>query len=204
MDNPILHMEFADGTTAVRRLVSIFTAENNRTYAALFPVTETGDPLPGAAFELVRATPCTAENGDPDYSIDAIRSDMELEVARAAFLANISEEDLMAATAALSEPQSGGDELPPLPVLTLDGQDSKVEWQMVDIFTVDGVSYAAGMPLPSLDPAESGKEYNPVITIFRAVEAVQEGVEGFVLEAIEDSAEFEKVQAAFEIRLIRD
>lgn len=204
MDNAILYMEFADGSAAYRRLVSIFTAENKRSYAALFPVTETGEPELGGAFELVRATPCTTEDGNPDYQIDAIRSDMELELARAAFISSISEDAIKAVTTPKSGAETGEDDLPPLPVLALDGQGGKVEWQMVDIFTVDGATYAAGMPLPPTSLAQEGEEYNPVITIFRAVEAVQEGVEGFVLEAIEDAAEFGKVQAAFESRLIQD
>ena len=83
--NIILTMQYEDGTTGKRELLSIFKAENGRDYAALLPLNEDETAQDGASIELVRVTPYQNEDMEEDYMIESITTEAELQTAKEAF-----------------------------------------------------------------------------------------------------------------------
>lgn len=191
----ILSVEFADGKKARREVMAIFPAENGRTYAALLPITAAGNAEPGGAIELVRATPCKTGDGEDDYIIGAIKSDMELDIARAAFLLL----ELPAPETVTEEEQTEENTTAPLPSLQIISEDGEEQtWQIVDIFTVEDIQYAA---MTLIAPLSAEKKIGEDVSLFRVENAVQDGMEGLSVSSIPSAEEFEKVKNAFEERL---
>lgn len=188
----IIDVPFCDNTTGRREVLKIFLADNGRTYAALLPVTATNTPEPGARIELVRADPCVDGQGREDYSIDAIKSDMELDCAEAAFRKlNIQ----------LPEPETVDTEpldkdTSPLPIVMLEDEYGvQQEWQVVSSFPVEERSYVALMLVPEFVTEETDGTH---IILCRAEEVTQNGQEGLMISSIEKEEEYEKVSQVFE------
>lgn len=190
----ILSVEFENDKKALREVMAIFPAENGHTYAALLPITSAGNAEPGAAIELVRATPCKAEDGTDDYIIGAIKSDMELDIARTAFLLlelpapNMDTEKL--------EEETAPTPLPSLQIISEGGESQT--WQIVDFFTIEDKQYAA---MTLVDPLPAEKQAGEDISLFRVENAVQDGQEGLSVSGIPTEEEFENAKKVFENRL---
>lgn len=67
--NIVLTMQYEDGTSGKRELLSIFKAGNGRDYAALLPLDENESVQDGASIELVRVKPY--KNADHDKRMNA-------------------------------------------------------------------------------------------------------------------------------------
>ena len=84
-ENIVLTMEYADGTSGKRDLLSIFKAENGRDYAAILPLNDDETVQENASVELVRVTQYKNEYLEIDYLIECISSEAELKTATEAF-----------------------------------------------------------------------------------------------------------------------
>lgn len=156
-ERKILLVPYEDGTKALREVVSIFEAKNGRTYAALYPL-ENGD----APLELVRATPCTNEEGEQDYALSPIRSDMEYEIAVDALCSqDIREPDGDIDGNTADDVDTDLEEKLGI-VSLLDENGNSTDYAVVDVFLCKGRKYAALLPVEQM-----GGE-NMTVTVYRA------------------------------------
>lgn len=187
-NNIVLMMQYADGTSGKRELLSIFTAENGRDYAALLPLNEDETPLAGASVELVRVVLHQTEDMEVDYLIEGINTEEELQTAREAF------ERLE-----LVEVEEGeGTGVEDLPTLTFENGDGKLEdWKVVDVFDHRDRKYIALIPLS--DAEDDSGRIN--IHLMRLTLTEQNGVEGCEVSSIPSDMEYDEVAKVFEDRV---
>lgn len=185
--NTILTLQFEDGTSGKREVLSIFKADNGREYAALLPLDENENVVEGANIELVRVKLYQNEDMEEDYLIEGITTDAELQTAIEAFerLNIMSEEDT--------------DEVNMDELLTLSLKNDKgqfEDWKVVDVFEHNGRRYIALIPMSNIEDAE-----NINIHLMRLNLTVQGGIEGCEIAPIPSDMEYDEVARVFEKRM---
>jgi len=185
--NIILTMEYADGTSGKRELLSIFKADNGRDYAALLPLDESEKVQEGGSIELVRIKPYQNEDMEEDYLIEVITTETELQTATEAFerleIVDVEEKD--------------GTSVEDLPTLSFKNGNGQFEdWKVVDTFDHNNRKYIALIPLSDV---EDGGNIN--IHLMRLALTVQGGIEGCEVSSIPSDMEYEDVASVFEKRV---
>lgn len=186
--NIILEMQYEDGTSGKRELLSVFKADNGRDYAALLPLNEDESVQEGASVELVRVKPHQTEDMEVDYLIEGITTDEELQIAKAAF----ERLDFVAAE------DEDGTSTEDLLTLTFENGEGQMEdWKVVDVFDHRDRKYIALIPQSD---AESG-DGRINIHLMRLTLTVQNGVEGCEVSSIPSDMEYDEVAKVFESRV---
>lgn len=183
----ILTMEYADGTSGKRELLSIFKADNGRDYAALLPLDESEKVQEGGSIELVRIKPYLNEDMEEDYLIEVITTETELQTATEAFerleIVDVEEKD--------------GASVEDLPTLSFKNGNGQFEdWKVVDTFDHNNRKYIALIPVSDV---EDGGNIN--IHLMRLALTVQGGIEGCEVSSIPSDMEYEDVASVFEKRV---
>jgi len=185
--NIVLTMEYEDGTSGLRELLSIFKADNGRDYAALLPLNKDESVQENANVELVRVKPYQNDEMEEDYIIDGITTDAELQTAREAFerlsFVTVDEVD-----------EANVEDLPTISFKNGNGQFE--DWKVVDVFDHNNHKYIALIPVSEV---EDGVNIN--IHLMRLVLTVQGGVEGCEASTIPSDMEYEEVANVFENRV---
>jgi len=185
--NIVLTMAYADGTSGLRELLSIFKADNGRDYAALLPLNEDESVQENANVELARVKPYQNDEMEEDYIIDGITTDAELQTAREAFerlsFVTVDEVD-----------EANVEDLPTISFKNGNGQFE--DWKVVDVFDHNNQKYIALIPISEV---EGGGNIN--IHLMRLVLTVQGGVEGCEASTIPSDMEYEEVANVFENRV---
>lgn len=183
----VLTMEFADGTSGKRELMSIFKADNGRDYAALLPLNDDETVHEGASVELVRVKPYQNDDMEQDYLIDAITTETELQTAREAFerLSFVEVEE--ADEANIDDLQS---------ISFKNGNGVFEDWKIVDVFDYNSRKYIALIPVSTITD-----ETNINIHLMRLELTVQGGIEGCEVTTIPSDMEYEDVASVFEKRV---
>ena len=183
----VLTLELADGVQGKRELISLFDAENGRTYAALLPLNDDETVLTNGDIELVRAKQYENDEGAIDFMIESINNDTELSTAKEAFeKLSVIENDEG------SEPNIGD-----LPTMTFKNGTGQLEdWKVVDTFDHNNRSYIALIPM-----SEAGEGGNINLHLMRMFLMVQGGIEGCEVSAIPSDMEYEEVAAIFAKRI---
>lgn len=185
--NIILTMQYEDGTTGKRELLSIFKAENGRDYAALLPLNEDETAQDGASIELVRVTPYQNEDMEEDYMIEGITTEAELQTAKEAF-------EQLSVVATDEADEASIDDLPTLSFKNGNGQFE--DWKIVDVFDHNNRKYIALIPVS--DNADGEKIH---IHLMRLELTVQGGIEGCEVSTIPSDMEYDEVAGVFEKRV---
>ena len=185
--NIILTMEYADGTSGKRELLSIFKADNGRDYAALLPLDEREKVQEGGSIELVRIKSYQNEDIEEDYLIEAITTETELKTATEAFekleIVDVEESD--------------GTSVEDLPTLSFKNGNGQFEdWKVVDTFDHNNRKYIALIPVSEV---EDGGNIN--IHLMRLSLTVQGGIEGCEVSSIPSDMEYDDVAQAFQRRV---
>lgn len=188
-DNKIVFsMEYEDGTSGLRELLSIFTADNEQEYAALLPLNEDGSEREDASIELVRLNPFVDEDGYQDYRMEGIDTDEEFQIALRAFEGGL--------TAAVEGEGGAEDEDAPLTLTIPDKDGNVVEWSVVDVFDHYNRKYIALIPMEGVaDDEDIG------IYLMRLNVTGEEGFEECDLMHISSDMEYDAVVRAFEARM---
>lgn len=186
--NIILTMEYADGTSGKRELLSIFKADNGRDYAALLPLDESEKAQEGGSIELVRIKSYQNEDMEEDYLIEVITTATELQTATEAFerldIVEVAESD--------------GTSVEDLPTLSFKNGNGQFEdWKVVDTFDHNNRKYIALIPLSDVE--DGGLNIN--IHLMRLSLTVQGGIEGCEVSTIPSDMEYEDVASVFESRV---
>ena len=184
--NIILTMQYEDGTTGKRELLSIFKAENGRDYAALLPLNEDETTQDGASIELVRVTLYQNEDMEEDYMIEGITTEVELQTAKEAF-------DQLSVVAVAAD-EASIDDLPTLSFKNGNGQFE--DWKIVDVFDHNNRNYIALIPVSANADGE-----NIHIHLMRLELTVQGGIEGCEVSTIPSDMEYDEVAGVFEKRV---
>lgn len=182
----ILTIQYDEGTTERKELLSIFKADNGRDYAALVPVDDAEKIREGADIELVRVKQYFDEDMREDYLIDGITTEAELQTAKEAF------ERLSAAE--IDENSEGMESFPILSFMNDNGNYE--EWKAVDVFEHNHRMYIAMIPLAII-----GNDSNINIHLMRLKLTVDSGIEGCEVTAIPSDMEYEEVAGVFEKRV---
>lgn len=191
MKNVVLTIDYDDGTSGKRELLSIFKAENGRDYAALLPLNDDETVQENVSVELVRVKQYKNEDMEDDYLIEGISSEAELKTATEAFeqleIVDTGEQDV-------AEKQNTTME----ELLTLcfkNGNGQFEEWKVVDVFEHRNRKYIA------LIPASEYKDENININLMRLDLTVQGGIEGCEVTTIPSDMEYDDVASVFEKRV---
>lgn len=183
----VLTMEFEDGTSGKRELMSIFKADNGRDYAALLPLNDDETVHEGASVELVRVKPYQNDDMEQDYLIDAITTEAELQTAKEAFerlsFVEVAETD-----------EANIDVMPSISLKN--GNGVFEEWKIVDVFDYNSRKYIALIPVSTITD-----ETNINIHLMRLELTVQGGIEGCEVTTIPSDMEYEDVASVFENRV---
>ena len=192
-DVMIMTFTYADGTKAMKQLLSVYIADNGRQYAAMRPLDDKGQPIVDGTAELYRAKSITTEDGEVDYEIEEIVSDMELETALQGYNALLVPDDTPAEG---NSSKNGADAANDGEIISFQSKDGKYhDCKKIDAFEHKDRRYIALMPLE----AGEGGEIN--IVLMRMSLDVQGGVECINIEDIPSDMEFDEVLAAFEKRV---
>ncbi|BAL01922.1 hypothetical protein OBV_p-00670 (plasmid) [Oscillibacter valericigenes Sjm18-20] len=183
---------YADNTQATKQLLSIFTAENGRQYAAMRPLDDKGRPTDEAT-ELYRAKPITTEDGEADYEIEEILSEVELETAIQGFNALLVPDTLPVEDPPANKDADENDDGETISFRSEDGKYHKCK--KIDAFEHKDRQYIALMPLETDGMSEVS------ISIMRMSIDVQGGVECINVEDIPSDMEFDDVVSIFEKRV---
>ncbi len=163
-------IDYADGTSEEKEILSIFAAENGRMYAAM--VTSGSDyGSAEAPIELFRVFPAADESGEETFGVEALDTEEEIDIATEAFF------------------QSGS----PLPTFSVRSEGGAYEgWIIVDVFFARDRAYAALIPKEAGDTADHLK-----IHLMRLDTASENGVEGFSVSAIQSDMECDEIASVF-------
>lgn len=178
--NTILTIQYEDNTVEKRELLSIFKGSNDQEYAALLQLDDNENVLEKAAIELVRINRCVNDDLTEGYVIEAITTDEETQIAKAAFskLAMAGEDE---------------NNLEDLSILTFcNGNGEMEDWRIVDIFDYKDNKYVA------LIPVSDNLEIS--IHLMRIVLTQQDGIEGCEVYSIPSNIEYEEVAEVFRKR----
>ena len=182
-NNLILTIDYLDGSKGKRELISIFSAPNEKEYAALLPLNDDETSIEGASIELLRAKKFINDDNEEDYFIEGIDSEEELKVATESF------ENL------LDENDTSDEELQ---VISFTNDRGEVEdWKVIDVFECNNRKYIALIPV---DNNESEID-NINIYLMRLELIVQGGVEGCEVTPILSDMEYDDVISEFEKRV---
>lgn len=163
-------IDYADGTSEEKEILSVFTAESGRMYAAMV-TSENGGEYAEAPIELFRVFPTVDENGGETFGVEVIDTEEELDIAVKAFFQNGS----------------------PLPSFSVRSEGGAYEgWIIVDVFSARDREYAALIPKEVGDTADHLK-----IHLMRLDTASENGVEGFSVSAIQSDMEYDEVASIF-------
>lgn len=189
--NIIITMEYADGTSGKRELLSIFKAENGRDYAALLPLNDNETVQDNASIELVRVKKYENEDLEEDYLIEGINSGEELKTASEAFeqleiVSVVGEDDTTAQDKAFDDLQT---------ISFKNGNGQFEDWKIVDVFEHHNRKYIALIPMTETE----GETIN--INLMRLTLTVQGGIEGCEVTTIPSDMEYEDVASVFEKRV---
>ena len=189
--NIIITMEYADGTSGKRELLSIFKAENGRDYAALLPLNDNETVQDNASIELVRVKKYENEDLEEDYLIEGISSGEELKTASEAFeqleiVSVVGEDDTTAQDKAFDDLQT---------ISFKNGNGQFEDWKIVDVFEHHNRKYIALIPMTETE----GETIN--INLMRLTLTVQGGIEGCEVTTIPSDMEYEDVASVFEKRV---
>lgn len=185
--NIILTMQYEDGTTGKRELLSIFKADNGRDYAALLPLNDDESVQDGASIELARVKPYQNEDMEEDYLIEGITTEAELQTAKEAF-------EQLSIVATNETDEASIDDLPTLSFKNGNGQLE--DWKIVDVFDHNKRKYIALIPVSDNTYGE-----NINIHLMRLELTVQGGIEGCEVSTIPSDMEYEEVAGVFEKRV---
>lgn len=185
--NIILTMQYEDGTTGKRELLSIFKADNGRDYAALLPLNDDESVQDGTSIELARVKPYQNEDMEEDYLIEGITTETELQTAKEAF-------EQLSIVAADETDEASVDDLPTLSFKNGDGQFE--DWKIVDVFDHNKRKYIALIPVSDNTDGE-----NINIHLMRLELTVQGGIEGCEVSTIPSDMEYEEVAGVFAKRV---
>lgn len=185
--NIILTMQYEDGTTGKRELLSIFKADNGRDYAALLPLNDDESVQDGTSIELARVKPYQNEDMEEDYLIEGITTETELQTAKEAF-------EQLSIVAADETDEASVDDLPTLSFKNGNGQFE--DWKIVDVFDHNKRKYIALIPVSDNTDGE-----NINIHLMRLELTVQGGIEGCEVSTIPSDMEYEEVAGVFAKRV---
>lgn len=184
--NIVLTITFEGGTVGKRELLSIFSADNGRKYAALLPLNDDETVQTDANIELVRVTPFINDDDKDDYIIEGITTDEELSTAKEAF------DKLPLVEIGADEDSDIGD----LPTVSfVSGNGEAEDWRILDVFDHDNRKYIALIPESEIN------ERNINIHLMRLELTNQNGEEGCEVSSIPSDMEYEEVLKVFESRI---
>ena len=189
--NIVLSMEYADGTSGKRELLSIFKAENGRDYAALLQLNDDETVQENASIELVRVKQYKNEHMEDDYLIEGISSEAELKTAMKAFerleIVDTGEQDVAVTQDTTIEE---------LQILSFkNGKGQFEEWKVIDVFEHRSRKYIALIPITEYE------DENIKINLMRLDLTVQGGIEGCEVTTISSDMEYDDVANVFEKRV---
>lgn len=185
--NVILTMQYEDGTTGKRELLSIFKADNGRDYAALLPLNDDESVQDGASIELARVKLYQNEDMEEDYLIEGITTEAELQTAKEAF-------EQLSVVVTDETDEASIDDLPTLSFKNGNGQFE--DWKIVDVFDHNKRKYIALIPVSDNTDGE-----NINIHLMRLELTVQGGIEGCEVSTIPSDMEYEEVAGVFAKRV---
>lgn len=185
--NIILTMQYEDGTTGKRELLSIFKADNGRDYAALLPLNDDESVQGGASIELARVKSYQNEDMEEDYLIEGITTEAELQTAKEAF-------EQLSVVVTDETDEASIDDLPTLSFKNGNGQLE--DWKIVDVFDHNKRKYIALIPVSDNTDGE-----NINIHLMRLELTVQGGIEGCEVSTIPSDMEYEEVAGVFAKRV---
>lgn len=188
--NVILTMQYEDGSKSKRELLSIFTANNGCSYAALLQVNDDESVQDNASIELVRIKTYKNDKLEVDYLIERITTEAEFKTATEAF-----EQLEMTVDSKVNEVDETSVE--DLPVLSFKNAQGKFEeWKVVDVFDHNNRKYIALIPMLEIKDGT-----NIEIHLMRVTLTAQGEIEGCEVSSIPSDMEYEEVSKIFERRV---